>query len=57
MFKKIKAFFMNYVDDMSLILGFTSVSVGVFKIYVPAGFIVLGICFMALAYFIAKRRW
>jgi hypothetical protein len=47
---------MKYIDDILLFIGMILISIGVFKIYIPAGFILSGICFLALAYFYAKRR-
>ena len=46
----------KYIDDILLAIGMTLVSYGVFMIYTPAGFIILGACFIAFAYFYAKRR-
>ena len=46
----------KYIDDIFLTIGMSLLSYGVFMIYVPAGFIVLGACFIAFAYFFAKRR-
>jgi len=43
------------LDDMLLIIGVILLAIGVFKIYIPAGYIVLGICFIAFAFFIAKK--
>lgn len=43
------------VDDILLIIGIVLLAIGVFKIYVPAGYITLGICFIAFAFFIAKK--
>jgi len=45
----------KYVDDILLIIGIILLSVGVFEIFIPAGYIVLGICFIAFAFFIAKK--
>ncbi|WP_157047243.1 hypothetical protein [Alkaliphilus metalliredigens] len=53
--KKLKKI-VSFLEDILFIVGITLFSIGVFKIYIPAGFIVLGICFIAGAYFIAKRR-
>lgn len=44
------------IDDILLFAGVVLISKGVFQIYVPAGYITLGICFIAFAFFIAKRR-
>jgi len=43
------------IDDILLIIGIILLSMGVFKIFIPAGYIVLGICFIAFAFFIAKK--
>jgi len=43
------------MDDILLVIGCILLSIGVFKIFIPAGYIVLGICFMAFAFFIAKK--
>lgn len=42
------------IEDALLIIGIVLISTGAFLIYVPAGFIVLGICILAFAYFFAK---
>jgi len=41
--------------DILLIIGLVLLSIGVFKIFIPAGYIVLGICIIAFAFFIAKK--
>ncbi|MFC4389134.1 hypothetical protein ACFOZ1_15235 [Gracilibacillus marinus] len=43
-------------DDIFLMIGMLLVSFGFFKIYEPLGYIVSGLCFIALAYFFAQRR-
>lgn len=43
------------IDDILLLAGITLLSIGVFKIFIPAGYITLGICFIAFAFFIAKK--
>lgn len=53
--KSMKIIFLNTADDLFLILGVTMLSIGVFKIFIPAGYIVLGICCIAFAFFIAKK--
>ncbi len=45
-----------FIDDIFLFFGMTLISFGVFQIYNPAGYIVSGLCFIAFAYFFAKRR-
>lgn len=42
------------LDDIFLIIGIVLIAVGVFKIFIPAGYIILGICFIGFAFFIAK---
>lgn len=44
------------VDDLLLVIGLVLFSIGVFKIYIPAGYIALGICFIAFAFFYAKKE-
>jgi hypothetical protein len=46
---------MKFIDDILLIMGIIFLSIGVFKIFIPAGYIVLGICFVAFAFFIARK--
>lgn len=43
-------------DDILLIAGIVCVARGVFMIYVPAGYIVLGLCLFGLAYLVAHRK-
>jgi len=54
-FKNIIKTLSKLADDILLIIGIILLSVGVFKIYNPAGYITLGICFIAFAFFIAKK--
>ena len=42
-------------DDLFLITGIGLLSYGMFSIYIPAGYITLGICCIAVAFFVAKR--
>ncbi len=56
MLKKIIDFLHLIVDDVLLLLGVFFLSYGVFSIYVPAGHIILGACFIAIAYLMAKRK-
>jgi len=44
------------MDDLLLIIGVILLSIGVFKIYIPAGFIILGICFISFALLYASRE-
>lgn len=43
-------------DDVVLVIGVTCLTFGVFQIYVPAGYIVLGLCFIVMAYLMATRK-
>ena len=43
-------------DDVMLLIGATWLVYGVFQIYVPAGYIVLGLCFIVMAYLMATRK-
>jgi len=43
-------------DDILLIAGIVCVARGVFMVYVPAGYIVLGLCLLGLAYLVAHRK-
>ena len=43
-------------DDVLLLVGVFLLSYGVFQIFVPAGYITLGICFISIAYLMAKRK-
>ena len=54
-FKNIIKTLLKLADDILLIIGIILLSVGVFKIFIPAGYIILGICFIAFAFFIAKK--
>lgn len=49
-----KKIIQNWIDVAFLAAGMILISIGVFLIYVPAGFIVLGGCFIAIAFFIAR---
>lgn len=46
----------SWLDVFLLLPGMAFIVVGVFLIYRPAGYIVLGLCFIALAFFIAKKQ-
>ncbi len=48
-------FLKKILEDIIALIGITLLAIGVFKIYIPAGYITLGICFMALAFFMGKR--
>jgi predicted tellurium resistance membrane protein TerC len=43
------------IDDILLIIGIILLTIGTFKIFIPAGYITLGICFIAFAFFVAKK--
>jgi uncharacterized membrane protein YiaA len=53
--KKISKIILKCIDDILLIIGIVLLAIGVFNIYIPAGYITLGICFIAFAFFIAKK--
>lgn len=44
------------LDDLLLVAGITCITRGVFLIYVPAGYIMLGLCLFGMAYLIAYRK-
>lgn len=44
------------LDDLLLLGGIASVFYGVFQIYEPAGYIVLGLSLFCLAYLVAHKR-
>lgn len=44
------------IDDILLIIGTFFICKGIFMIYKPAGYIALGICLIALAFSIAKKK-
>lgn len=54
--KKLLKFISLILDDVLMLVGVSFLSYGVFQIHVPAGYITLGICFMAIAYLLAKRK-
>jgi len=53
--KNIVSLLIKTATDILLIIGLILLSLGVFKIFIPAGYIVLGICFIVFAFFIAKK--
>jgi hypothetical protein len=55
LFEKVKNFIKKYIDDFLVIVGVSSLALGVFLIYIPAGYIVLGLCLIALAFLIARK--
>lgn len=46
---------LEILDDILLIAGIGFLFYGVYQIYVPASFIVLGLCTIGVAFLIAKR--
>jgi hypothetical protein len=44
------------MDIVFLFAGMGLISAGVFLIYKPAGYIMTGLCCLALAFFIAKKQ-
>ena len=46
----------RWLDVLFLFIGMAFLSIGVFKIYVPAGYITIGVCLTAVAFFIAKKQ-
>jgi len=44
----------KYIDDILLGAGLALISLGVFLIYIPAGFMVSGFSLIILAYIVAK---
>jgi len=54
--KGILKLFASWLDVAFLILGMASITGGVFLIFRPAGFIILGLCLVALAFFVAKKQ-
>lgn len=55
MLKKILVFFLKLSDDILFAIGMVLLSIGVFKIFIPAGYITLGICFIIFAFLIAVK--
>jgi hypothetical protein len=45
-----------WLDVLLLLLGMAFIVTGAFLIFQPVGYIVLGLCFIALAFFIAKKQ-
>ncbi|URZ06481.1 hypothetical protein [Clostridium felsineum] len=58
--KKTISLFANVIskmlDDIFCILGITFLDIGAFKISSAVGYIVVGVCFLVFAFFIAKKR-
>jgi hypothetical protein len=44
-----------WLDVILLVPGMAFIVGGVFLIFQPAGFIILGLCFIALAFFVANK--
>jgi len=55
MLKQCLKIILKCTDDILLIIGIILLAIGVFKIYIPAGYIVLGICCIAFAFFVARK--
>jgi uncharacterized membrane protein SirB2 len=55
LYKKAIKILLEFTDDFLLIIGIILLATGTFKIFIPAGYITLGICFIAFAFFIAKK--
>jgi hypothetical protein len=51
-----KKFIKNWIDVILLSTGMVFLILGVFLIYIPAGFITIGLYFVAMAFLIAKKR-
>ena len=45
---------MKYLDDILAVAGAGIIAVGVFLIYVPAGFIFIGACIISAAYLLTR---
>ncbi|SEJ60184.1 hypothetical protein SAMN05660742_111119 [Propionispira arboris] len=43
------------IDAILLLLGMAFINIGVFLVNIPAGFISIGICFVLLAFIVAKK--
>jgi len=47
---------LRFADDVFLIAGIGFISVGCFLIYVPLGYIIIGLGLVTIAILLAKRR-
>ena len=54
--KKIVKRLAKWLDAIFLLPGMALISLGAFQIFRPAGFITAGVCFIALAFFIASKQ-
>lgn len=54
--KKILKRVAEWLDAVFLLPGMGFISAGVWQVYRPAGLIAIGVCFTALAFFIAKKQ-
>lgn len=54
--KAIAKFISSIMDDILLTAGFASLTIAGFKVYEPAGYAVMGLCFLAYAYLVARRK-
>ncbi|HEX2986089.1 MAG TPA: hypothetical protein VHO71_04665 [Caproiciproducens sp.] len=48
--------FLHTGDVIFLFAGILCLAIGTFLIYIPAGWISLGVCFIALAFFIGRKQ-
>jgi uncharacterized membrane protein SirB2 len=46
----------EFIGDILLILGIRLIYKGIYEIYIPAAHIALGICLLAIAFFIARKK-
>lgn len=46
----------DFIDDILLLMGIWFLCRGIFMIYVPAGYIAIGICLLAFAFFIVRKK-
>jgi len=53
---KIAKHLFEWLDVILLIVGMGLISAGAFQIYIPAGFAISGLCFLALAFFVGKKQ-
>lgn len=54
--KNIRQHLAAWLDVIFLVAGMALISIGVFQIYIPTGYISTGLCFMALAFFVGKQQ-
>ena len=46
----------KYLDDLLLIMGLAFLIYGAFMIYIPVGYITTGICLIAAAFLVARKK-